>query len=80
MQTFFGDDGYRFFFSSNESDPREPAHVHVRKSGAEAKFWLRPIVTVAGSAGMDAPTLRELARVVGENRELIKRAWDEYFS
>jgi hypothetical protein len=80
MPTIFGDDGYRFFSYSNAGDPREPAHVHVRKAGAEAKFWLRPFVTVAGSAGMDARTLRELARVVGENRKLIERAWDEHFS
>jgi hypothetical protein len=80
MPTIFRHDGYRFFFYSNEGDPREPAHMLVRKAGAEAKFWLRPFVTVAESAGMDARMLRELARVVGENRELIERAWDEYFT
>jgi hypothetical protein len=29
---------YRAFFYSNEGD--EPAHVHVRAGGKEAKFWL----------------------------------------
>lgn len=26
---------YRFFFYSNEGNPREPAHIHVRRGGAE---------------------------------------------
>ncbi len=29
---------YRFFFFSNESN--EPAHIHVRASGDEAKYCL----------------------------------------
>ena len=34
-------DGFRFFFYSNEGNPLEPAHIHVMKSGSEAKFWQR---------------------------------------
>jgi len=30
--------GYRFFFFSNEGS--EPAHIHVEKDEAMAKFWL----------------------------------------
>lgn len=41
MPTVFLEDGFRFFFDSIEGSPREPAHVHVEKSGMEAKFWLR---------------------------------------
>jgi hypothetical protein len=33
--------GYRIGFYSSEPD--EPAHVHVHKRGAEAKFWLGPV-------------------------------------
>lgn len=54
MPTIFRYDGHRFFFYSNEGDPLEPMHVHVVKSGSEAKFWLRPEVSVAFSAGFDA--------------------------
>ena len=57
--------GFLFFFYSNEGQPREPAHVHVRGDGGEAKFWLRPAVRVAGSDELDARTLREL---VGSSR------------
>ena len=79
MPTIFRHDGFRFFFYSNEGDPREPVHVHAMKDGCEAKFWLSPDVTVANSAGMDARTLRWLAGVVSDNKGLIERAWHDYF-
>lgn len=73
--------GFRFFFYSNEGNPREPIHVHVRSSNGEAKFWLEPQVRVrvATSYGFDAGTLRELAEVAQANRELIERAWHDHF-
>lgn len=79
MPTIFLYDGFRFFFYSNEGDPREPMHVHVMKGGHEAKFWLRPEVAVARSQGFDARTLARLERVVAARRELIERAWREHF-
>lgn len=79
MPTVFHYDGFRFFFYSNEGDPREPAHVHLMRAGAEAKFWLRPQVSVAYSAGLDARTLRRLGGIVEERRDEIERAWHEYF-
>ena len=33
--------GYRFSFY--EADLDEPPHVHVRKAGNEAKYWLNPV-------------------------------------
>jgi hypothetical protein len=69
----------RFFFYSNEGDPREPAHVHVRKAGAEAKFWLRPEVEIAANAGFDARTLRMLSGVIEARRDEIEGVWHEYF-
>lgn len=71
--------GFRFFFYSNEGHPLEPIHIHVRHGAAEAKFWLNPAVRVAGSYGMNAPTLRELAAVIEQNRRLIEEAWHERF-
>jgi len=46
--------GYTFFFFSNECEPREPLHVHVRKSGSSAKFWVEPQVCVAESYGLNS--------------------------
>ena len=79
MPTIFRFDGFRFFFYSNEGAPREQVHVHVMGDGGEAKFWLRPEVSVARSAGLDARTLRRLAQIVEARREQIERAWDEHF-
>ena len=52
---------YRFFFYSNEGDPREPVHIHVREGRNIAKFWLKPLVSMADSKGFDARALRELS-------------------
>lgn len=69
---------FRFFFYSNEGDPREPVHVHVRRAGAEAKFWVRP-VALAWSEGFDARTLRDLATIVEDEAATIERTWHEHF-
>lgn len=71
--------GYTFFFFSNEGDPREPLHVHVRKAGATAKFWVAPQVSVVESYGLNGQELNELVKVVAGNRQLIERAWHEFF-
>ncbi len=78
MPVVFRHDGFRFFFYSNEGDPREPIHVHVRKGGGDAKFWLNP-VAVASSNGFDARTLRELAHLIEINAPRIERMWHEHF-
>jgi hypothetical protein len=70
----------RFFFYSNEGDPRDGVHVHGRNGDGEAKFWLTPTVYLADSDGFDARTLRDLRDVVSANRELIERAWNEHFT
>jgi hypothetical protein len=41
------DRGFRFFFYSNEGDPREPVHVHIERDRCEAKFSLRPEILLA---------------------------------
>ena len=79
MPTVFRRDGYRFFFFSNEGDPREPPHVHARRAGDEAKLWLRPEVAVAESFGFNAAELNALVRIVREERARIERAWNGYF-
>lgn len=71
---------WKFFFYSNEGNPREPAHIHVRGgSGAEAKFWLDP-VSLARSVGFTPKGLLDIERVVIENRQMFLEAWNEYFA
>jgi hypothetical protein len=71
--------GYALYFYSSEGVPREPMHVHVRGHGGEAKIWLTPDVMVASSGGIPAKTLRELVRLVREQRDLFIDSWKDYF-
>ena len=68
-----------FFFFSNEGDPREPPHIHVRSNGLRAKFWIKP-VALAENIGFPAQELNKLMGVISENEDLIERAWHEHFS
>ena len=38
MPVVFRHKGFRFFFFSNEGNPREPIHIHAMKDGIDAKF------------------------------------------
>ena len=79
MPVIFREDGYRVFFYSDEGDPREPLHVHVRKGGAEAKLWLRPELTVVRSYGFNAKELSAILGIVQRHDNEIERAWHEHF-
>jgi hypothetical protein len=78
MPVVFRHNGFRFFFFSNEGNPREPIHIHVMKDGIDAKFWLHP-VRVAYNDGFDAKTQRELVEVIEHHADDIERAWNEHF-
>lgn len=79
MPTVFRAGGFRFFFYSNEGDPREPVHIHVERDGMEAKFWIDPDVRMAYNDGHNAKALRELAALVEANRRRIEEAWNDFF-
>jgi hypothetical protein len=78
MPSVFQWQGHRFFFCSNEGNPREPVHIHVRLGDATAKLWLNP-VHVADSYGFSAQDLRQLTLIVEMHRDEIERAWHEHF-
>ena len=67
---------YRFYFFSNEG--REPAHIHVKAGGDEAKFWLRPI-ELASNYGFGAHELNRIERIVEEHARELTEAWNEHF-
>lgn len=73
-------DGYRFFFFSNEGEPLEPCHIHVRKGNGLAKFWLDPEVRLAESIAFSAKELRFIEKTINDNQETIRRCWDEFFN
>jgi hypothetical protein len=80
MPNIFEWNGYKFFFFSNEGIPREPCHVHVRKGGQYAKFWVNPYISLASSYEMTAKELLLLEKIVHQNIDIIRRKWDEHFS
>jgi hypothetical protein len=77
MPTILQVDRFRFFFFSNEG--REPAHIHVKAGGDEAKFWLEP-VQLAANHGFNGRELNRIQRLVEEHRHELLGAWNEYFS
>lgn len=64
--------GYRFWFYQADLD--EPPHVHVGKSGKEAKYWVDP-VALARSGRFPDHELNEIERILAEYREDILEAW-----
>ncbi len=67
---------YRFFFYSNEGT--EPAHIHVQREQALAKFWLVP-TSLARSTRFGAGELRRLERIVIDHHTTLIGAWNDYF-
>lgn len=79
MPVIFRWEGIRFFFFSNEGNPREPVHVHAQRAGCEAKIWLYPQPSIADSEGFTRKEMAALVQVVDVNKALIERAWHEHF-
>jgi len=69
--------GYRFFFFSNGGF--EPKHIHVEKAGANGKLWLEPTIDEEYFYGFTLKDKKEINKIVAENLERFKIAWDEYF-
>jgi hypothetical protein len=73
-------DGLRYFFFSNEGDPREPPHVHVKGGGRDAKIWLEPDISVADSYGFKSGEIARILLTVRANKTLILKAWHEHLA
>lgn len=76
MPTLLREDGFRFFFFSNEGN--EPAHVHVEKGDAYGKWWLDPL-RVAYSKKFKPAELRRIREIIFANRIMFVEKWDEHF-
>ncbi len=75
MPTIFVENGFRFFFYSNE---HRPIHVHVRKGDGEAVFDVEGEVVLRESAGLKTRELKEAEHLAVERRQLIIQAWHEH--
>ncbi len=78
MPTLLRDGPYRFFFYSDEGDPREPPHVHVTAGERLAKFWLEP-VELESSKRLRAHEIAELHKIVERHQAAFLEAWYAYF-
>ena len=76
MPTIYTENGYRFFFYSND---HLPIHIHVEKSGKTAKFLLDPI-ELKSSRKFTASELREIRIIINSKVKYFKEKWDEYFN
>lgn len=79
MPTVLNENGYRFFFFSNEGNPLEPCHIHVRKHGALAKFWVENECHIAENFGFTAKELKDISEIINKNIPIIKEAWNGFF-
>jgi hypothetical protein len=67
---------FRFFFYAG--DGGEPAHVHIERDAAEAKFWLDP-VRLERSQGFSRKEINRLRDLVEDHREQLLESWHEFF-
>jgi hypothetical protein len=77
LPTVFTQDGYRFFFYSND---HTPIHVHVQYRGGEAVFEVEGEVVLRESVGLKTKELSKAEDLASENRELIIQKWHEHFN
>jgi hypothetical protein len=75
MPTIFYQEGFRFFFFSNE---HEPMHVHVEKGDSTAKFNLLP-VTLVKNGGLKPKELKKAQALVSINQGVLLEAWKTHF-
>ncbi|CAN5404761.1 DUF4160 domain-containing protein [soil metagenome] len=76
MPTVLRRDADRVYFYSHE--PNEPPHVHIDRDNLSAKFWPNP-VSLVRNRGFSARELRQVERIVREDRQILLEAWNEYF-
>ncbi len=79
MPVVFRQGALRYYFFSNEGRPPEPAHVHVKGGGCDAKVWIEPEVSLADSYGFNSRELSNILRIVADNRDINLRAWHGHF-
>ena len=79
MPTILTIRGWRFFFYANERN--EPIHIHCRKGGAEAKYWLDVDtfeVLEAHAYNMAQADRRNVRRIIFEHFDYIIEEWNRF--
>jgi hypothetical protein len=68
--------GYRFYFLSNEETR---IHIHVTCEQGEAKFWIKPVVSLALGHGLNPKRLMEIQKIIEEHKDEIVKGWQKHF-
>ena len=77
MPIVFIQEGYKFFFYSNE---HRPIHVHVRHGDGEAVFLVEDGVELREAYGMKVRELARAEELVTKRREFIIQKWNEHIN
>ena len=54
-------------------------HVHVRRAGGHAKFWIEPLC-LEYSEGLKVGELAHAEELISSHMDLIRRKWNEVFN
>lgn len=74
MPTVLRENGFRFFFWSNEGN--EPAHIHITKGDGNAKYWLEPMICDF-IKGFNQGEKRQIEQIITDNHQFLLNAWNE---
>jgi hypothetical protein len=74
--TIFRYHGFRFFFFSREETR---IHIHVQGSNGEAKFWMKPEITLVRNHGLTDNDLHVIENILKERKDEIIHAWNRHF-
>ena len=75
MPTIFKENGYRFFFFSDEYSPQ---HIHIEKGDSYARIEIETL-KVTNNYNLNSKELKKLVSLVLANKNKLKEAWDDYF-
>ena len=75
MPTILRDNGYRFFFFSDEHLPK---HIHIEKGDSYVRIELLTL-SVTYSYRISQKEIRKLLKLVEQNKKMMIGAWDKYF-
>lgn len=75
MPTIMRIEGYRFFFFSDEHLPQ---HIHIEKGDGYARIEIET-TKITDSYNLNSKEIKKLSRLVEQNKEKLRKAWDEYF-
>ena len=76
MPTVLRIDGFRFFFFSNE---HEPKYIHIEKADMYARIELGTL-QVTDSYNVNSKDLKKMIEIIKNNEDKLKGAWNEYFA